>query len=336
VSAPERGRRTYVVTGAFGLVGANLTRHLLASRPGCTVIGVDRDAPGPDVERFLGEHRARLEVVQADITDPSAFDGVGRVDVVVHGATVTHVAAWEVATPRRYVDTNIVGTTNVLEWARTLTHLERLVYVSTGSVYGDGSPASSEAPQSEDGPLAPHHLYSISKYASELLVGRYAELFGLDHRVVRLSGVFGPLERPTGSRMLMSPVCTLAHAAIEGRPVRVSARTLDSAADHVSAEDVADGIARLADAPAPAHRTYNLAHGSLTPFGELLEVALQAGLPVEVDLVERPEDADIDLDPSRRRGRFNAYDVTRAVGDLEWRPRPLVDQLASYARWLRA
>ncbi len=335
MSAPERSRRTYLVTGAFGLVGANLTRHLLASRPGCTVIAVDREAPGADVERFLAVDGGRLEVVQADITDPAAFEDVGHVDVVVHGATVTHVAAWEAATPRRYVDTNIVGTTNVLEWARTCTHLERLVYIGTGSVYGDGTPASSETPQSEDGPLAPHHLYSISKYASELLVGRYAELFGFDHRVVRLSGVFGPLERPTGSRMLMSPVCTLAHAAVAGRPVRVTSRTLDSAADHVSAEDVADGIARLADARAPAHRTYNLANGSLTPFRELLEDAAQASLPVELELVERPEDADIDLDPARRGGRFNAYDITRAARDLEWRPRPLAEQLASYARWLR-
>ena len=254
--------------------------------------------------------------------------------MIVHGAAVTHVAAWEAATPRRYLDTNLMGTANVLEWARTLPRLARFVYIGTGSVYGDGNEAAGDGPQSEDGPFAPHHLYSISKYASELLVRRYGELYAIDQRVVRLSGVFGPLERPTGSRSVMSPVCSLVHAAVAGAPLRVTARTLDSAADHISAEDVADGLVRLADAGAPAHDAYNLAYGALTPFSELLAAAEQAGLSVDLQVVEPPE-AEIDLDPSRRRGRFNAYDIARARSDLGWQPRPLAAQLASYAGWLR-
>jgi dTDP-glucose 4,6-dehydratase len=335
VTPAGRGGVTYLVTGACGLVGANLTRHLLVSRPSCEVIAVDRDAPGADVDRFLVDHRDRLELVHADITDPAALAGLERADVVVHGATITHVAEWELANPRRYVDTNLVGTTNVLEWARTLPRLARFVYIGTGSVYGDGTAASSESPQSEDGPFAPHNLYSITKHASELLVRRYAELFAFDHRVVRLSGVFGPLERPTGSRAVMSPVCSLVHAALAGAPLTVTARTLESSADHISAEDVADGIARLADAAAPAHGAYNLANGSLTPFAELLEAVERAGLEVDLRVVDRPEDAALDLDATRRRARWNAYDTTRARSDLGWQPRPLSEQLASYAGWLR-
>ena len=228
---------------------------------------------------------------------------------------VAHVPEWEISSPRAYVDTNVLGTTNVLEWARTLGRLERFVYISTGGVYGEESPASSVTPQSEDGPLAPPELYAISKYASELLVRRYSELFAFDHRMVRLSGVFGPLERPTVSRTIMSPVCTLVRAAVAGRPLRVTARTLDSVGDHISAEDVADGLARLATADAPSHVTYNLAHGSLTPFRELLDAAEAAGLESDLQIVERSDDADIDLDPGHRRARWNAYDITRASAD---------------------
>jgi nucleoside-diphosphate-sugar epimerase len=329
------GRTIYLLTGGCGLVGANLARHLLATRPGCEVVVLDRDPPIPLVDRFLGEHRDRLTFAQRDLTDPTAFDGLERATVVIHAATVTHVPEWEAATPRRYVDVNLVGTANVLEWARWLRSLERLVYVSTGGVYGDQSEASSEAAQSEDGPFAPHTLYAISKHASELLVRRYAELFAFDHRVVRLSGVFGPLERPTGSRTGMSPVHALMHAAVAGRPLRMTARTLESAGDHISAEDVADGLARLAHAAAPAHRTYNLAYGSRTPFRELLESVRRAGLALDVQLVEQPEDAELDLDPAQRRARWNAYDIARARSDLGWRPRPLVEQLTSYADWLR-
>jgi UDP-glucose 4-epimerase len=328
---------TFLITGGHGLVGSNLTRHLLATRPDCTVIVLDREAPAPLVERFLSQHRDRLEFVHGSIADPSAFAAIDpdRIDVVIHGAMIAHVPEWELAEPRAYVDTNIVGTTNVLEWARTLGSLERFVYISTGGVYGEESPASSETPQSEDGPLAPPELYAISKYASELLVRRYAELFSFDHRLVRLSGVFGPLERPTVSRTIMSPVCTLVHAAVSGRPLRVTAQTLDSVGDHISAQDVGDGLARLATADAPAHVAYNLALGRLTSFRELLTAADHAGLTVELDVVGASEDADLDLDPVHRRARWNAYDVTRAAADLGWRPRPLAEQLASYAGWVR-
>jgi nucleoside-diphosphate-sugar epimerase len=329
------GRTSYLVTGGCGLVGANLARHLLVTRPACQVIVLDREPPAPVVELFLDEHRDRLTFSIGDIADPTAFDGLEHATVVIHAATVTHVPEWEAATPRRYVDVNLVGTTNVLEWARGVRTLERLVYVSTGGVYGDQTGASSESPQSEDGPFAPRTLYAISKHACELLVWRYAELFGLDHLVVRLSGVFGPLERPTGSRTGMSPIHALMHAAIAGRPLRVTARSLESAGDHISAEDVAAGLARLADAPAPAHRTYNVAYGSLTPFHELLEALQRAGLSLELQVVDQLEDADVDLDPIHRRARWNAYDITRAGTDVGWRPRPLVEQLTSYADWLR-
>ncbi len=155
--------------------------------------------------------------------------------------------------------------------------LARLVYVSTGGVYGNQTPASSASPQSEDGPFAPHTLYAMTKFAGELLVRRYAELFGFDQRTVRLSGVFGPLERPTTSRTGMSAVHSLVHAAVAGRPLRLTARTLESAGDHVAAEDVADGIARLAGRGCPPHDTYNLASGTLLSFRDLLDRATEAG-----------------------------------------------------------
>jgi nucleoside-diphosphate-sugar epimerase len=329
--------RTLLITGGYGLVGSNLTRHVLATHPSDRVVVLDREAPAPVVEQFLAPYRDRIDAVHASITDAAAFDAIdaSRIDVVVHGAMVAHVPEWEREQPRAYVDTNITGTANVLEWARSLPRLERFVYISTGGVYGEQSPASSETPQSEDGPLAPPELYAISKFASELLVRRYAELFSFDHRLVRLSGVFGPLERPTVSRTIMSPVCTLVHAAVAGRPLRVTGRTLESVGDHISAEDVADGLDRLARAAAPAHVAYNLAHGRLTSFRELIAAAELAGLAVEVDVVRDAQDAEIDLDPVNRRARWNAYDVRRAHADLGWKPRPLAQQIATYAGWLR-
>jgi nucleoside-diphosphate-sugar epimerase len=330
--------RAILLTGGNGLVGANLTRRLLETEPDSELIVVDREPPGPLVATLLGEQRTRVTFLQGDIDDPRAFDELepDRVRVVIHAAMIAHVPEWEHARPRDYVATNILGTANVLEWARRQTGLERVVYVSTGGVYGEQSPESSETPQSEDGPLAPPELYAISKHASEQIVRRYGELFGLDVRRVRLSGVFGPLERRTISRTIMSPVHTVLHAAVLGRPLRVTPRTLVSVGDHISATEVADGLAALVRTPAPAHDVYNLAHGELTTFAELIALAEQAGAPVDLRVVDDAADAELDLDPANRRARWNAYDIARARADLGYAPRPLVEQLRGYVSWLRA
>jgi nucleoside-diphosphate-sugar epimerase len=330
-------RGAILLTGGNGLVGANLTRRLLETEPDSELIVVDRRPPEPIVGTLLGEARERVTFIEGDIDDPDAFGGLehDRVRVVIHAAMIAHVPEWEHLRPRDYVATNVLGTANVLEWARTQTALERLIYVSTGGVYGEQSAESSESPQSEDGPLVPPELYAISKHASEQIVRRYGELFDLDVRRVRLSGVFGPLERRTVSRTIMSPVHTLLHAAVLGRPVRVTARTLTSVGDHISATDVADGLASLARAPQPAHDVYNLAHGELTTFAELVALAEQAGAPVDLQIVDDAGDAELDLDPANRRARWNAYDIARARADLAYAPRPLVEQLRSYVSWLR-
>lgn len=326
-----------LLTGGNGLVGANLSRRLLESEPDSELIVVDREAPGPLVIALLGERRSRVTFLQGNINDPAALDGLepDRVRLVIHAAMIAHVPEWEHTRPRDYVATNILGTANVLEWARTQTGLERVVYVSTGGVYGEQAPESSEAPQSEDGPLAPPELYAISKHASEQIVRRYGELFGLDVRRVRLSGVFGPLERRTISRTIMSPVHTVLQAGVLGQPVRVTPRTLLSVGDHISATDVADGLAALVRTPSPAHDVYNLAHGELTTFTELIALAEQAGAPVDLRVVDDPAEAELDLDPANRRARWNAYDITRARADLGYTPRPLVEQLRHYVSWLR-
>src|SRR5262249_50098003 len=162
-------------------------------------------------------------------------------------------------------------------------------------VYGEPGPGTPDGLQPEEGPLGTPELYAVSKLAAELVARRYGELACLDVRTVRLSGVFGPLERPTGSRILMSPVHAVVEAATGGRALRVTGRTLSSVGDHVSAEDVADGLARLLRAPALRHDTYNLADGRLTGFAELADAVRAAGADLHLEVVPDAAGADLDL-----------------------------------------
>ena len=84
----------------------------------------------------------------------------------------------------------------MLEWARAHLGIRRFVYVSSGSVYRHHGPDWSGEPLPEDGYVAPLTLYGISKFASEMIVNRYADLFGLSGRFGRL----GVSLRADGSR----------------------------------------------------------------------------------------------------------------------------------------
>jgi UDP-glucose 4-epimerase len=328
-----------VLTGGCGLVGANVLRRLIADDPDRQVLVVDLSPPDELVRGFLGAELERATFIQADVSDAGVLaDALATVDpasvgTVVHAAILDHMPEWELADPRAYINVNVSGTANLLDWVRRLPHLAAFVYVGSGSVYGEPAAGLSDAPQHEDARLDPPEFYAITKYFAEHVSRRYGELYGIDVRSVRLSGVYGPMERATAGRKSLSPVYELARAAVTGGPLRVTARTLVSVGDWVSAEDVADGIVRLAQIPTAAFPVYNLADGHLTIFRDLLDLFAEAGGAVTVEVVEAAADADLDLDPANRLARWNAYDITRARTDLGWSPRPLSEQIARYLAW---
>ena len=321
-------------------MGTNIVRAWLREDAGRRAVAVDISPPDAAAVEWFADVADRIDFVRSDLAaaDPlAAVAAPETITHVVHAAMIAHVPEWERATPRRFLDVNIGGTVNVLEWARGLPALERLVYISTGGVYGDPTPASPTGPQPEDGPFNPPELYPISKLACENIARRYAELFALDLRIVRLSGVFGPMERRTSGRTIMSAGHAIASALVTGRPLRVTPRSLEAGGDFLSAEDIADGLVRLLTAHAAAlrHDTYNLAYGSFTGLGELLDAARSVAPELQIDVVEPARDeADIDMNPADRLARWNAYAIDRARADLGWSPRPLRAQVGSYLQWV--
>ena len=333
-------KRVILVTGGAGFVGSNLVSRLLEHDDDVRVIVVDRAVDDLALARFA-PFSHRIDVRLDDIVAPTGLEPavVGDTEIthVVHCAMVAHVPNWEFNDPTQFVHVNIVGTTNVLEWARRLPALRRFLYVSSGGVYGEPNAMSPSLAQPESGPCNPPELYAISKYASELICRRYGELFGLDVRIVRLSWVFGPMERVTSGRTLMSPPYAIARAIADDRPVLVTRRTLGAVGDFISAEDAANAIARLLFATEPAYGLYNVAAGKLTGFEELLAAAARAHHGARYVVVDDDDPrADIDHDPALRLARWNAYDIERMRREFEWEPRPLDEQLCSYLAWMLA
>jgi UDP-glucose 4-epimerase len=146
---------------------------------------------------------------------------------------------------------------------------------------------------------------------------------------VRLSGVFGPLDRTTGARAVDCLPKRLVHAAREARKLRLSGLT--GGGDFIHAGDIAAGMLALLGCAELRHPVYNIAHGRFTTLAALARMV--PGLDWEE---AGPGEADIAADPALTAGRWGAYDISRIVAETGWHPRPLEAAIADYAGWLKA
>ena len=327
-----------LVSGGAGFVMSNVVRTLLSEDAEARVVVVDLSGWDEAATEFFAPFERRIDWVSGDIRDAAVLDrafSLGEVTHVVHGAMVAHYEPWEREDPARFIDVNVMGTVRVLERARRSAGLRRFVYVSTGDVYGEPVPEGPVENQPETGPFNPPELYAISKFASEQVSRRYGELFGLDVVRVRLSAIFGPMERPTGSRVLMSPLYRMVRAYLERRPVRVTRATLQAGGDFLSSEEVSAALATLLRAPRCAHETYNIAAGQFQSMPEVFDTFRTVAPEFEFEVTDESR-AEITRYPERRLARWNAYAIDRIRDDVGWLPRPLADQMARYLHWVQA
>jgi len=332
------GEPLLLVTGATGLVMSHVVRVWLEAHPDGRAVAVDLAPPDRVVAEFFAPVAARLEMRAGDVRDAAFWDRVGedfQVSHLVHGAAVTSVKRMTVrddgspdmAGAQPALDVNIMGTLQTLAWAARQPGLTRAVVVSSGSVYAPEGPS----PLSEDAAIDPDGLYGVSKYVGELLAAQAARRFGLAAVAVRLSSVYGPLDRDTGVRAVASVPGTLLRAALAGEELRLSG--LDARGDYIQAGDVGRAIAALLDAPSLHHSVYNIAYGESANLAELAD--LVAGLVPGARWREsEPGEAHLALETHPAGGRWGAYDIARIAADCGWRPRPIAAALAEYRDWL--
>ena len=337
---------TVVVTGGGGFVMTNFLRHWLESGADHRAVALDASPLDADAQRHLAPVADRLRFIQGDVTSPDTWAKL-PVDTayVVHGAAVTPHAYTDTEgrrrepereDPLRIINVNIMGTAQALNWARGLSGLRRFVYVSTGSVYADSVPAQEKQffPLPEDGHIGPTALYDVSKYSGELIALRFKQLYGLDLAIVRLSSVFGPMDRPSAVRHVRNAANHVCHAAVAGRTLKSDSAT--AVGDYVYAPDVAEALRRLLLARRSELRrdVYNIAGGVTSTVRDLVASAAEAAPGFAMEIVDAAA-AELRTVPDRRTGKWAAYDVARAARDFGWRPRPLAAAMRDYMAWLR-
>ena len=209
-----------LVTGTAGFIGFHLARRLLAD--GHTVVGIDGMTSYYDVE-FKRQRHAILEQaagftpIIGMIEDGSVLVDAGRFgkpDVIVHLAAQAGVR-YGLENPRAYVDSNLVGSWNVLEFAKANAAAASAAWPQPAPVYGGNQKVPFRESDKVDEPLS---LYAATKKAMEAMGHAYSHLHQLPLTALRFFTVYGPWGRPD-----MAPT-KFVKAILAGRPIEVYGR----------------------------------------------------------------------------------------------------------------
>lgn len=184
-----------LVTGAAGFIGSHLCETLLQS--GFTVTGIDNFDPFyaravKEANLMQLKQQAGFEFLEMDIESREGLKGLtASFDCVIHLAAKAGVLP-SISKPQAYLNTNVQGTQNLLEFMKTA-NIRKYVFASSSSVYGNNKKIPFSEADSVDFPISP---YAFTKKSAELLNHTYHHLYGLDIVNLRFFTVYGPRQRP--------------------------------------------------------------------------------------------------------------------------------------------
>lgn len=309
-----------LVTGAAGFIGSHLTDRLLAT--GHQVLGLDNfnDFYDPSVKARNLEGalpHPGFELVRGDILDDDLLADVFR---RFRPDRVVHLAAWagvrpSIARPGLYQKVNVEGTMNLLERCRR-DGIDRFVFASSSSVYGDRDAVPFREDEGADRPISP---YAATKRAGELLCYTYHHLFGIHAHCLRFFTVYGPRQRP---EMAIHKFTRLID---RGEPVPIFGDGTSSR-DYTYVDDVIDGVMASIER-VEGYRIYNLGEEKTIELCRLVDVIARA-LGREARLDFRP------AQPGDVRTTF--ADVSRARAELGYAPRVGIEEgVRRFVEWYR-
>ncbi|GLQ06507.1 NAD-dependent epimerase/dehydratase family protein [Sneathiella chinensis] len=319
---------TILVTGAAGFIGMHVSQALLAM--GQSVVGLDNmnSYYDPALKEARLERLQRFEnfsFVRASVADEAALAEAlapfGDITHVIHLAAQAGVR-YSIDHPLNYVDDNMRGFLNILEYCRHNDLLEHLIYASSSSVYGGNRELPYSVSQSVDRPVS---LYAASKKANELMAHSYSHLYRIPATGLRFFTVYGPWGRPDMAYWLF------VDAMLKGDPIRIFNHG-DMRRDFTYIDDIVWAIVRLVDkapedggAEKPPYALYNIGNNRPEQLLEMVHI-LEDLLGLEAEKVLLPmQPGDVketfaDIEPLRQAIGFEPQtDLRTGLGRfVEW------------------
>jgi UDP-glucuronate 4-epimerase len=243
-----------LVTGAAGFIGFYTARQL--AERGENVVGLDNfndyyDVSLKDSRAAILDRYDNFRMERIDLADRESMERLFAeegFEKVIHLAAQAGVR-YSIENPHSYIDSNIVGTMNILEGCRHH-KVEHLVYASSSSVYGANTSMPFSIHQNVDHPLA---LYGATKKANELMAHTYSDLYQLPTTGLRFFTVYGPFGRPDMALFKFTK------NIVEGKPIDVY-NYGNHRRDFTYVEDIVEGVIRTMDHTAVPNTEWDAAN----------------------------------------------------------------------------
>lgn len=332
-------QRKIFVTGTAGFIGFHLAKLLLAE--GFTVAGYDGMTDYYDVRLKHGRHQHLLQnpnfsATEGMLEDQALLDATidaFQPDAIVHLAAQAGVR-YSLENPRAYLDSNVIGTFNVMEAARR-NAVQHLLMASTSSVYGANEDMPFTETEKADTQLT---IYAATKKANESMAHAYAHLWDLPTTMFRFFTVYGPWGRPDLA------LYKFVDAILDGRPIDIYNHG-DMYRDFTYVDDLVRAIRLLIDAAPerPVSRADIVEGDSLSPVAPFRIVNIGNNDKVRLlDFIEAIE-ASLGIEAIRNYMPMQAGDVPATWADASllerltgYRPATdFRDGIANFVAWFR-
>jgi len=291
-----------LVTGGAGFIGSNFIHYVLKNHPDYKIINLDLLTYAGNLENLKEvENNKNYEFVKGDVCDVKLVDSlVKKVDVIVHFAAESHVDR-SILDSKAFVQTNIVGTLNLLEAAKNNGN-KRFHHVSTDEVFGHLGP--DDKPFDESTPYDPRSPYSASKASSDHLVRSYFHTHKLPITISNCSNNYGPWQFPEK----LIPLFT--SNLMDGKKVPVYGDGLQIR-DWIHVDDHNRGVMMVLE-KGKIGETYCLGGNAEKTNLEIIKIIL-SHLGKGEEMIEYVED---------RKGHDRRYaiDFSKAKKELGWEP----------------
>lgn len=348
-------KKSVLITGAAGFIGANLVMELLHNIESVRIIGIDSVNDYYDVSlkeyrlqqigKLAGEVTGTFEFIKGNIADKTLINEVFeryKPDIVVNLAAQAGVR-YSITNPDAYIEANLIGFYNILEACRHsydngTKGVEHLVYASSSSVYGSNEKIPYSTEDKVDNPVS---LYAATKKSNELLAHAYSKLYNIPSTGLRFFTVYGPAGRPDMAYFGFTDKLRA------GKTIQIF-NYGNCKRDFTYVDDIVEGVKRVMQSPPPVetgedglpippYRIYNIGNNqpeNLMDFVDILQQELvRAGvLPEDYDFEAHKE-----LVPMQPGDVPITYADTSALEqDFGFKPSTsLRDGLRKFAEWYR-
>lgn len=291
-----------LVTGGAGFIGSNFVHYIYRERPDWHITVFDKLTYAGNRENLSGLDESRVNLIVADICDEAAIDkAVANCVAVIHFAAESHNDN-SLHSPRPFLDTNVIGTYQILEAVRK--HGKRLHHVSTDEVYGDLE-LDDPAKFTPDTPYNPSSPYSSTKAASDLLVRAWVRSFGIQATISNCSNNYGPYQHI--EKFIPRQITEI----IEGRKPKLYGAG-ENVRDWIHTEDHSSGVLTILESGKNGE-TYLIGADGEKNNKAVVEQILK-------DMGKDPSDYDHVNDRPGHDMRY-AIDSSRLRDELGWQPK---------------